>query len=86
MVKITYKQITITLVSLVVLMCVLLLVKNFLFAGDKTTCITATAARMDIEEKVLASGTVNAQKTVEVGAQVSGQLKKLHVALGDKVK
>jgi membrane fusion protein, macrolide-specific efflux system len=56
------------------------------FPGEKTAYITASASRMDIEEKVLASGTLTALKTVEVGAQVSGQLKKLHVALGDQVK
>ncbi|HIJ88227.1 MAG TPA: macrolide transporter subunit MacA [Desulfuromonadales bacterium] len=48
--------------------------------------ITATVERMDLEERILASGTLNAHKTVEVGAQVSGQLKKLHVALGNQVK
>ncbi|AIM51486.1 hlyD secretion family protein, partial [Dickeya phage phiDP10.3] len=31
-------------------------------------------------------GTVNARKLVSVGAQVSGQIKALHVSLGDKVK
>jgi len=41
---------------------------------------------MDIEESVLASGTMQALKTVEVGAQVSGQLRTLHVRLGDQVK
>jgi macrolide-specific efflux system membrane fusion protein len=41
---------------------------------------------MDMEESVLANGTLEALKTVAVGAQVSGQLKKLHVALGDQVK
>ncbi len=41
---------------------------------------------MDLEETVLATGTINAFKTVEVGAQVSGQLEKLHVDLGDRVE
>lgn len=60
--------------------------QHFLFAKDPPVYITASAARMDIEERVLASGTLNAFKTVDVGAQVSGQLKKLHVAPGDQVK
>ena len=47
---------------------------------------TATVSRLDIEETVLATGTINAFKTVEVGAQVSGQLEKLHVGLGDRVE
>jgi len=50
------------------------------------TLQTTTVLRMDIEETVLATGTINAYKTVEVGAQVSGQLEKLHVALGDRVE
>ncbi|QWV94644.1 macrolide transporter subunit MacA [Geomonas oryzisoli] len=52
----------------------------------KGSFITADAARMDLEESVLATGTLKAFQTVTVGAQVSGQLKVLHVALGDKVK
>ncbi|PWC13985.1 efflux RND transporter periplasmic adaptor subunit [Brenneria corticis] len=47
--------------------------------------ITAAAEARDIEETVLADGTIEAQKQVSVGAQVSGQIKALHVALGDNV-
>jgi macrolide-specific efflux system membrane fusion protein len=53
---------------------------------SKTTYITAQASRFDLEESVLATGILKAFKTVAVGAQVNGQLKTLHVALGDKVK
>lgn len=56
------------------------------FAPQKTTYITAPAARCDLEESVLATGVLKAFKTVAVGAQVNGQLSTLHVALGDKVK
>ena len=56
------------------------------FAPQKTTYITAPAARLDLEESVIATGILKAFKTVAVGAQVNGQLKTLHVALGDKVK
>jgi macrolide-specific efflux system membrane fusion protein len=56
------------------------------FAPKKTTYITAPAARLDLEESVLATGILKALKTVAVGAQVNGQLRTLHVALGDKVK
>ena len=56
------------------------------FAPQKNTYITAPAARLDLEESVLATGILKAFKTVAVGAQVNGQLKTLHVALGDKVK
>ena len=41
---------------------------------------------MNLQETVLATGTLHAYKTVEVGAQVSGQLEKLHVELGNRVQ
>lgn len=47
--------------------------------------ITATVERGDIEEAVLATGTIQASKLVNVGAQVSGQVKRLYVKLGDHV-
>ena len=40
----------------------------------------------DIVKTVNASGEVGAVQLVSVGAQVSGQIKKLHVELGQKVK
>ena len=79
-------KIFLMLISIAVLTCAGPLARYYFFAKDKIAYITADAARMDLEEKVLASGTLNALKTVEVGAQVSGQLKKLHVVLGDQVK
>lgn len=39
-----------------------------------------------IEDTVLATGAVSAAKLVSVGAQVSGQIKALHVELGDRIK
>lgn len=48
--------------------------------------VTATAARADIEDAVLATGTIQAFKQVSVGAQVSGQVKRLRVELGQTVK
>src|SRR5450631_1119571 len=79
-------KILLVLVSIAVLTGAGLLVKHYFFDNAKISYITANATKTDIEEKVLASGTLNALKTVEVGAQVSGQLKKLHVVLGDQVK
>ncbi|MBI5593545.1 MAG: efflux RND transporter periplasmic adaptor subunit [Deltaproteobacteria bacterium] len=82
----SHKKTIIAMISLAVLACVGLLARHFLFSTNTPAYITASVNRMDIEEKVVASGTLNAFKTVEVGAQVSGQLKALHVVLGDKVK
>ncbi|WAC72865.1 efflux RND transporter periplasmic adaptor subunit [Roseateles sp. SL47] len=47
---------------------------------------TAVVERGDLEESVLATGTINAYKLVSVGARATGEVKRLHVALGDKVK
>lgn len=46
---------------------------------------TATVVRGDIGQLIAASGTLEAGSLVDVGAQVSGQLNKLHVSLGDVV-
>ncbi len=48
--------------------------------------LTTTVTRGDLEDSVLASGTIEASKMINVGAQVSGQVKRLYVALGDEVK
>jgi len=48
--------------------------------------VTAPVVIGNIEATVLATGTIQAYKQVSVGAQASGQLKALHVALGDEVK
>jgi len=47
--------------------------------------ITSPVARADLEDAVLATGVIEAAKQVSVGAQVSGQIKRLHVRLGDTV-
>ena len=44
-----------------------------------------TASRGDLEETVTAQGTLEPKQYVNVGAQVSGQLQKLHVDVGDTV-
>ena len=48
--------------------------------------LSAVATRADIQDTVLASGTVKAYRQVSVGAQASGQIKSLKVKLGDTVK
>ena len=54
--------------------------------ADTPQYLTATAERGDIENAVLATGVLEGIKQVDVGAQVSGQLKSLKVKVGDKVK
>ena len=48
--------------------------------------LTATAEIGDIENNVMASGKVKALNTVDVGAQVSGEVKRLYVEVGDEVQ
>jgi macrolide-specific efflux system membrane fusion protein len=47
---------------------------------------TVRVERGDIEDLVSATGTVQPLEYVDVGAQVSGQLKKLHIEVGSVVK
>lgn len=62
-------------------------VKHFYFApAPAPQVITAKVTVDDVEDTVLASGTIQAEKEVSVGAQVSGQIKRLYVELGDQVK
>ncbi len=58
----------------------------FFSAPPAPRFVTATAMRGDLEDAVLATGTVQAFKQVSVGAQVSGQVKALLVELGQRVK
>jgi macrolide-specific efflux system membrane fusion protein len=46
----------------------------------------ATVQRGDIEDLVTATGTLQPRDYVDVGAQVSGQLKKIHVEIGSVVQ
>ncbi|MCT7664384.1 efflux RND transporter periplasmic adaptor subunit [Shinella kummerowiae] len=55
-------------------------------AETTTAIITQAVTRGDIENAVTAVGTLEAVKSVDAGAQVSGQLKAMHVEIGDAVK
>lgn len=48
--------------------------------------LTATVQRGELEDAVTATGTLQPRDYVDVGTQVSGQLRKIHVAIGDTVK
>jgi membrane fusion protein, macrolide-specific efflux system len=57
------------------------------YGASATTvaAVTQPVVRGDIENAVTAVGTLDSIKSVDAGAQVSGQLKVLHVEIGDKV-
>lgn len=79
------KQIIIGIIIILLILAGVVVARKFL-SPAKITYITAPVVRMDLEDSVLATGILKAFKTVAVGAQVNGQLKALHVALGAKVK
>jgi macrolide-specific efflux system membrane fusion protein len=58
------------------------------FAQDSSanTVLTAVVTRGNLEDTVTATGTLQPKDFVDVGTQVSGQLKKLHVDIGAIVK
>ncbi len=73
-------------ISLITLICIGLL--WFIFKPKQTApeYLSSTVTVGNIEDNVLASGTLQAAQQVSVGAQVSGQVKNLSVKLGDAVK
>ena len=47
---------------------------------------TVAVTRADIESSVTALGTLQPRRYVDVGAQASGQIRKLHVEVGDPIR
>ena len=76
------------LMGVFILLGIVALVWLFVIREDDDRVIYTTEAvtRGDIENLVTATGTLQPQDYVDVGAQVSGQLKKLHVDVGSEVK
>ncbi len=65
----------------------LFLAYHTLFApAEKVSYLTQPAAIGTIEQTVNATGEISAAYQVDVGAQVSGQIKRLHVRVGQEVK
>ncbi|MDP3481413.1 MAG: efflux RND transporter periplasmic adaptor subunit [Desulfoprunum sp.] len=59
----------------------------FVFRKDAPSgYMTAPVTKADVENTVLATGAIEAKNLVSVGAQVSGQINALKVALGDTVR
>lgn len=56
------------------------------FVEQPPTLLTARVARGDVEETVLATGILKPSRLVAVGAQVSGRITSVAVALGQEVK
>lgn len=60
--------------------------KFFSIKDEKVEFITKKAKKGSFSKKVDAAGEIFATELIDVGAQVSGQIKKLYVKLGDQVK
>ena len=75
--------------GVIALVVIALLALAYTFFKPKETTpnyLTAKAEIGDIENNVMASGKVKALNTVDVGAQVSGEVKRLYVDVGDEVQ
>ncbi|NBF11426.1 efflux RND transporter periplasmic adaptor subunit [Pseudomonas sp. Fl4BN1] len=57
-----------------------------LIPPDRNQFATVQVSRGDIESSVTALGTLQPRRYVDVGAQASGQIRKIHVEAGDTVK
>ncbi|WP_373746177.1 efflux RND transporter periplasmic adaptor subunit [Neisseria dentiae] len=53
---------------------------------DQINYLTQPVSRIDINQTVSAAGEISAAQLVTVGSQASGQIKKLHVKIGQQVK
>ncbi|HBO37751.1 MAG TPA: efflux transporter periplasmic adaptor subunit, partial [Pasteurellaceae bacterium] len=53
--------------------------------ANNVTYLTETVTRGNLQKSVIASGTVRSYNRVEVGAQVSGKIEKIHVTLGQSI-
>lgn len=73
-------------IALSLLLLFFAVIKPLFFSAKAPEYLTAEVEKMDIEDVVLANGTIIPIKYVEVGAQVTGQLKSLKVKLGERVK
>ena len=74
-------------IYLLIILALAWLIKLYFFPSkSNNTFITAPVTRTDIEQTVLATGTVKAFKQVDVGAQVSGQIQTIKVQLGQTVR
>ena len=74
------------LIAVVVLLVAFALRVVFFSAPPAPTFAVGEVSRANLEDSVLASGTIDAIERVSVGAQATGQLKSLKVELGDRVK
>lgn len=86
MVRLKRVKLIYIIILLLILGAIYIAQRVFFSSESPIRYITAEVAVGNIEQTVLADGKISAFKLVNVGAQVSGQIKKLYVKLGDEVK
>lgn len=59
---------------------------TYLKPKDQVNYLTEPVSRMDIIQTVTATGEISADKLISVGAEASGQIKKLYVKIGQQVQ
>lgn len=80
------KNVKVFILVLTILCIVGIIIYQKYFTQIPINYLTEPVKKQDLEVTILADGKLEASQQVEVGAQVSGQIKKLHVSLGDTVK
>ncbi len=80
------KKVRYLIIGLAAVVALVLIQRLFFSSSEKIDYLTEKVRIGKIEQKVIATGEVAAAQLVTVGAQVSGQIKKLHVHLGQEVK
>ncbi|MDO5045841.1 efflux RND transporter periplasmic adaptor subunit [Campylobacter sp.] len=70
----------------VLLACGYFIYEKYFKEERKDEFITSVAVRGNLNKNIDSNGEIYANELIDVGAQVSGQIKKLYVKLGDKVK
>ncbi len=85
--KMTWKLWKYSFVLVILALAGLVALRSYAVQSDSGTGLssTVTVARGDIEDIVTAQGKLEPKEYVDVGTQVSGQLKKLYVEIGDNV-
>lgn len=81
--RVAYKYIAITVIIILITLASAVLIKD---KTPKSTYITSQVYTDDIEDSVLAIGNIDAIERVNVGAQVSGQVKSILVHTGEYIK
>lgn len=78
-------RVVVLLAGLVILLIAVVALSRLFGSTGSPRYLTAPIGRGDIESVVMATGSLRASQQVDVGSQVSGQLKSLKVRLGDRV-